>query len=96
MYDLINEQHYRAVMRKFARFGTGIEINLSCFSNGWHEHEDSMLRLYRLAAEEGCKFYLASDAHHPEELSVVSDRALEVISALGLTKDDQFILPVGK
>ena len=51
-----------------------------------------MLRLYRLAGEEGCKFYLASDAHHPSELALVPNRAPDVIDALGLTKDDQFIL----
>ena len=51
-----------------------------------------MLRLYRLAREEGCRFYLASDAHHPAELSLVPDRAPAVIEALGLTEADQFIL----
>lgn len=92
VYELVDEGRFRAVMRAFARLGAGIELNLSSFAPAWHEHEDAMLRLYRLAGEEGCKFYLASDAHHPAELSVIPERAPEVIEKLGLTKEDQFIL----
>ncbi len=92
VYELVDEKRFRAVMRRFARFGAGIEINLSCFGRDWRKHEDAMLRLYRLAGEEGCKFYLASDAHHPDELGVVPERASEVIDLLGLTKEDQFLL----
>ncbi|MBQ8954190.1 MAG: hypothetical protein IJ048_08745 [Clostridia bacterium] len=92
VYHLVDEKRFRAVMAKFARLGAGIEINLSCFGPTWREHEDDMLRLYRLAKEEGCKFYLASDAHHPAELSLVPDRAPAVIEALGLTEADHFIL----
>ena len=48
--------------------------------------------IYRLAKEEGCKFYLASDAHHPDQLDIIPERAPAVVEALGLTEDDQFIL----
>ena len=41
-------------------------------------------------AEEGCKFYLASDAHHIRELDLVPRRAPEVISRLGLDETHQF------
>ena len=92
VYELVDEARFRAVMRRFAGFGAGIEINLSCFAPDWRDHERAMLRLYRLAKEEGCKFYLASDAHHPGELDLVPQRAPAVIEALGLTEDDQFIL----
>ena len=92
VYESVDEKRYRAVMRKFADFGAGIEINLSCFGPDWLNHRDAMLRLYRLAGEEGCKFYLASDAHHPAELSVVPARAPAVVEALGLTESDQFKL----
>ena len=92
VYELVDEKRFRAVMSKFARFGAGIEINLSSFNHDWHAHEDSILRLYRLAKEEGCKFYLASDAHHPKELDLVPKCAPGVIEALGLTEADQFKL----
>ena len=78
-------------MRAFAERGAGIEINLSSFGPKWIGHEDSALRIYRIAKEEGCKFYLASDAHHPAELDLVPDRAQAVVDLLGLTKADQFI-----
>lgn len=92
VYNLVDEERFRAVMRKFARLGAGIEINLSSFYPEWRSREAAMLRLYRLAKEEGCKFYLASDAHHPRELDLVPGLAPEVVEALGLTEDDKFIL----
>ncbi len=90
VFDLVDEARFRAVMRRFADFGAGIEINLSSFDAGWQDHADSHLRLYRLAKDEGCKFYLASDAHHNWELDVVPQRAPTIVEALGLTEDDQF------
>lgn len=93
VYRLVNEERFRAAMRRFAALGAGIEINCSCFGPGWREHEDDYLRLYRFAKEEGCKFYLASDAHHPESLSCVPERAPEIIEALGLTEEHLFRIP---
>ena len=92
VYELVDEARFRAVMSKFARLGAGIEINLSSFRLDWQAHEDAILRLYRLAKEEGCKFYLASDAHHPRDLELVPGLAPGVVAALGLTEDDQFRL----
>ncbi len=92
VYSMVDEKRFRKVMRKFARIGAGIEINLASFAPGWRSHEESALRLYRMAREEGCKFYLASDAHHPAALHTVPERAPEVVELLGLTKEDQFIL----
>lgn len=92
VFSLVDEKRYRAVMRKFAELGAGIELNCSCFNNGWREHEDAHLRLFRLAKDEGCKFYLASDAHTPEELNVVHERGGLICELLGLDECDQFIL----
>lgn len=93
VYELIDEKRFRGAMRFFADHGTGIEINLASHGDGWRKNEEAMLRLYRLAKEEGCKFYLASDAHHPAELDRVTDRAPEVLGLLGLTAADCFRLP---
>ena len=90
VYDQVDEARFRAVMRRFAGLGAGIEINLSSFGDAWQDRADSYLRLYRLAKDEGCKFYLASDAHHNEELDLVPLRAPAVVQALGLTETDQF------
>ncbi len=92
VYDSVDEKRYRSIMRRFSHQGAGIEINLSSFDPLWRQHESSMLRLYRIAAEEGCKFYLASDAHHPQELDTIPDRAPEVLDALGLTAAEVFTL----
>jgi len=92
VFSLVDEKRYRAVMKKFADLGAGIELNCSCFYDGWREHEDAHLRLFRLAKEEGCKFYLASDAHTPEELASVHERGPLVCSLLGLEETDRFIL----
>ena len=93
VYRLVDEARFRAVMRRFAQLGAGIEINCSCFGPGWREHEDDYLRLYRMAKEEGCRFYLASDAHKPEELAFVPQRAPEIIEALDLTAEHLYRIP---
>lgn len=93
VYETIDERRFRAAMRFFADHGSGIEINLSSFPPGWRKDEERMLRLYRLAKEEGCKFYLGSDAHHPDGLGVVTARAAEVCALLGLARDDCYRVP---
>lgn len=91
VYELVDERRFRCCMKAFARKGAGIEINTASFGPAWREHREARLRMFRFAKEEGCKFYLASDAHHPGDLSIVSDRGPEVVRALGLTADDLFI-----
>lgn len=83
----VPEDRFRAAMRAFAERGAGIELNCGCFAEnrrrpGWRE--DDELRLFRFAKDEGCRFYLASDAHHPAELSTVPDVGPAVVAALGL------------
>ena len=90
VYELVPEKRFRTAMRGFAKKGAGIEINLASFPPNWKEHEHAKLRLFRMAREEGCRFYLASDAHHPNDLERVPARAQSVIDALGLTADDLF------
>ena len=93
VYGLVDEKRFRAAMRFFADHGTGIEINCWSFLPGWRKDEEAFLRLYRLAKDEGCKFYLASDAHHPEEMELVTKYAPEVCESLGLTEADCYRVP---
>lgn len=93
IFRTVDERRYRAAVRKFAERGAGIEINAACFANGWQEHTEDHLRLYRLAKEEGCKFYLGSDAHHPAGLETITERLGLVTSMLGLTAADQYTIP---
>ncbi len=93
VFRLVDEARYRAVMRRFARLGAGIELNASEFGPGWRAHEDDILRLYRFAKEEGCRFYLATDAHHPRELDLVPDCAPDFVESLGLTQEHLYRIP---
>ena len=47
---------------------------------------------YKIAKECGCKFYCASDAHHPDALDNAKEIIEKVIDHLGLTEDDKFPL----
>lgn len=90
VYRSVEEKRFRTVMNRFAQLGAGIEINAGCFGKMTGGNEADYLRLYRLAKEEGCKFYLASDAHHPKELDLIQKYAARVITALGLTEEHLF------
>ena len=95
VFDAIDEDRYRAAMRFFAEKGAGIELNCSCFTNrDFARRPESHFRLFQMAKEEGCRFYLASDAHHPAELSLVPDIGPSVVSALGLGARQLFRLPL--
>ena len=90
----VDEKRFRNVMRKFADFGAGIEINLcsDCFPADWQDHAEDVLRLHRMAKEEGCRFYLASDGHHPADFNDVAEKSPAVVRALGLTEQHLFRL----
>ncbi|MBQ7666725.1 MAG: hypothetical protein IJS46_01880 [Kiritimatiellae bacterium] len=79
----------------FAERGAGIELNMSSFDGNPRRGvaPDDTLRLFRMAKDEGCRFYLASDAHHPGELSLVPELAPAVVSALGLDSRHLYRLP---
>lgn len=92
----VPEDRFRAAMRRYAALGAGIELNLSCFAGNLKRPDisrDDDLRLFRMAKEEGCRFYLASDAHHPAELDLVPRYAPDVVSALGLDSRHLYRLP---
>ena len=49
----------------------------------------------RIAREEGCRFYLGSDAHTPAELAKAKANFEAIIDLLGLTEDDKIPLLTG-
>lgn len=94
VFDAIDEDRYRAALRFFAEKGAGIELNCSSFGTPkFKERPESHFRLFRMAMEEGCRLYLASDAHHPAELMDVPNRAPAIIEALGLESKHLYRLP---
>ena len=93
LFSLVDEKRFRAVMHKFATLGCGIELNSGCFDERFLSNPDSRLKLYRMAKEEGCKFYLASDAHHLNWLDSVPKYCPNAVEMIGLTEKDLFRIP---
>ncbi len=86
--DSITDADMHRIFAKAARLGVGIEINMSYPD----EERDTVLRPFRIAKEEGCKFYLGSDAHHPAALDNARKKFERAIDDLELTEEDKFIL----
>lgn len=87
--ESIPEKEMEIIFSKVARLGAGIELNYQdmCFKD---EEKEVVLRPYRIAKSCGCKFYLGSDAHHPdifEKTKVIFERAVDL---LDLKEKDKF------
>ena len=86
---LIPTDAMHSLFKKAAALGVGIELNSSDMSFR-DEEADIVLKMFRIAKQEGCKFYLGSDAHHPkglEKAPKIFDRAIDYLK---LTEDDKF------
>lgn len=88
----IPDEEFKQCFSKAATLGVGIELNQSYFARCIHNEDlqKTVLRPYKIAKTQGCKFYLGSDAHGPASLetsAIVFDFA---ITALGLTEKDKF------
>lgn len=87
----MDEDRLKAVFCRLACAGAGIEINTDCFfGQGWAERKDDHLRLFRMARDAGCLFYIGSDAHDLKILGVRKERAREVVDLLELTEEQRF------
>lgn len=86
---LISNETYRELFEQAAKKGMGIELNIPIETMGADEREE-VLRTYRVAKDVGCKFYLGSDAHVPQELDGARTRFETIIDALDLTEADKF------
>lgn len=88
---LIPEDEMRKLFIRAAKLGVGIELNSSDMSFADSE-ADIVLRIYKIAKECGCKFYLGSDAHHPKSLDNAKAIFERAVAMLKLTEDDKFII----
>lgn len=88
--NLVSDGDFHRLFARAAEVGVGIELNIPIRG---YEGEDleSILRPYRIAKEEGCKFYLGGDAHRARELDIVYDRFPLIVDALALEESDKFI-----
>ena len=89
--ELIPEMEMRRLFKKAAKLGVGIELNyddIKCKD----EEVSTIYRMFHIAKDCGCKFYLGSDAHSLdvfENVDVFFSRAIDI---LGLREDDKFVL----
>ncbi len=87
--DGISEQELEDVFLKAAEKGVGIELNSDDMSFKDSE-TDTVLRIYRTAKNVGCKFYLGSDAHHPDSLCRAKEIFERAVNLLDLKEEDKF------
>lgn len=87
----IPEGEMRRLFTKAAELGVGIELNAADMSYDKSE-ESLILRPFRIAKECGCKFYLGSDSHHPDDFKRAIPAFKRAIKLLKLTEADKFII----
>ena len=89
--DMISDDTFKSLFARASAVGVGIELNLP-----FHLYEggdvERVLRPYRIAKAEGCKFYLGGDAHKAHALDALPLNFTSIIDALGLEESDKFIL----
>jgi hypothetical protein len=88
--NMISDDDFRRLFSRAAKLGVGIELNIPIRGYEGNDRE-SILRPYRIAKAEGCKFYLGGDAHRARELDIVYGRFPLIVDALGLEEKDKFI-----
>ena len=86
--DLIPDSEFERVFKKAAEVGVGIELNYYDIRSA----TESTWRPFRIAKAQGCKFYMGSDAHHPQDLDPAIAGFKKAVDVLGLTEDDKFYI----
>ena len=92
LFDEIGEENIRRVFTEIAKSGAGVEVNSFDFnfSNKSAAHAEAILKFYGILRECGCKFYMGSDAHHPDALDRAYHSFETAVNELGLTEDEKF------
>ena len=86
----IKDEDLVRVFTKLAKKGAGIELNQGDFFFD-HGAKEDILRIFKTAKACGCKFYLASDAHHPENFEKAPGFFERAIELLELCEEDKFV-----
>ena len=81
--EAVYDREMRKLCRTAGETGTPLEINLLGIRDGRHYPDE---RFWRIAAEEGCKAILGSDAHQPAWVTdpASEEKALRMAERLGL------------
>ena len=84
----IPDEEYHRLFAKAAKVGVGIELNFPSLNLNETTKEPT-LKPYRIAKEEGCKFYFGSDAHHAAELKNAVANFENIVDLLELEESDK-------
>ena len=86
----ISDEEYIRLFRKAADRGVGIELNFR-WTRITDEETAIHLRPYRIAKEEGCKFYLGSDAHALRAFEGMKENFQKITDLLELDDRHKFV-----
>ncbi len=88
----VTDEQYGDIFAQAARKGLGIELNFD--PRGYQgKDRETILRPYRIAMACGCRFYLGSDAHHPDALLRAPAKFAACVDALNLKEEHKFHIP---
>ncbi|MBR5507327.1 MAG: hypothetical protein IKV88_04705 [Clostridia bacterium] len=90
MFDILTDDELKCVYTLIAKKKAGFEINIPFHLYKTDEERQKAIRPYILAKECGCKFYLGSDAHHPDALDSAYDNFSLITELIGLDEEDKF------
>lgn len=90
--DMIDDNTFKELFDLAAKKGVGIELNIpdEVFEKYTQNEIDRRFRMYKIAKQCGCKFYLGSDAHFQYDFDKVMMRFEGAVDALGLEESDKF------
>lgn len=86
---LLSDEKLTELFKRCADVGAGVELNYDDMKFSDRE-TDIVLRPFRIAKQQGCKFYMASDAHHPKTFLDCKYYFERAIDLLELTEEDKF------
>lgn len=88
--ELLPERELERLFARAAGKGVGIELNRSDLEEYFRDENPLILRPFRIAKDQGCKFYLGSDAHHPDVFDRVTELFARGVRVLDLKENDKF------
>lgn len=88
---LIPEEQMKRLFALASHKGLGIELNYGDMIL-LNKNYTEVLRMFSLAKEMGCKFYLGTDAHSQNGAPNYRQVFEDAVERLGLTEDDKFII----
>ena len=87
--ELVPDAEFFRLFKRTAELGVGVELNAGDFASYDEDEMKFCMRVFFIAKECGCKFYLGSDAHTPQGLKRIPVFR-KAIDLLDLKEEDKF------